>query len=66
MTHADFGPLQVVEEQLWLFLQGLASKPLRTLMNGFPVALNIKLTPCQRASGPANLPAVEHQTAKGH
>lgn len=50
---ADLGFLQEVVEQLWLFLQGLASKLLGALINGFPVALNIKLTPCQQACQPA-------------
>lgn len=49
--------------QLRLFLQGLVSKLLGALINGVPVSLNIDLTPCQQ---PANLPAVKHQTPKGH
>lgn len=46
--HPDLGLLQAAG-QLWLFLQSLATKLVGALINGFPVALNIKLTPCQHA-----------------
>ena len=52
VIHADLGLLQVEVEPLLLFLQGLASKLPCTLIKGFPVALNIKPTPCQQPCKP--------------